>query len=357
MKLINGYIVKHLILATIVIIVLVLGIDICVTFIVSQGDVGKGAFTTLDAFKFAVLNAPSHITTGFPVLCLVGMVLGISLLNLNNEMVIIRTNGYSLAKICSVALITAFCMSIVMLGVNEWIAPWGKQTAEINKAIAKSGGHALLNRYGFWLKASGDFVHIDKILYDGELEGVTRYTVEDDTLKKISYAEKARYYQGEWYAYNVRESTITADKIDSLEQSEVIWHKFLKPEFLRVVSVDPVDLSLSGLYSYIKYRKANGLYYEQYELAFWQKLLQPFTVMVMVFLAIPFVFAEVRSPAMSKRLVLSIIVGVSYFLLDKVLVSVVQFFDLPILLGAIGPALCFMLLALWWLWKSKWRLT
>src|SRR5690606_6262607 len=157
------------------------------------------------------------------------------------------------------------------------------------------------------------------------------------------------------HAYNVQESLITDEKVTSDKFNEVIWHKFLKPEFLRVVSVDPEDLSLTGLHQYIKYRKQNGLHYSQYQLAFWQKLLQPLTVMVMVFLAVPFVFAEVRSTATSKRLVLSILIGVSYFLLDKIFVSAVQFFELPLVFGAIGPALCFILLALWWLWKSKWQ--
>lgn len=355
MNKINYYLVKNLLSAILIMIVLVVGIDICVTFMVEQSDIGKGDYTTLNAFQFAILTTPAHIVSGFPVICLVGTVIGISLLNHNNEMVIIRTNGYSLFKICFIAVITSFFMALAMLAVNQWLAPWGKQTAEINKAIAKSGGHALHNKYGFWLRASGDFVHIDQILYDGELEGITRYHVEDDELKKITYAERARYMQGEWHAYNIRESVLDKDKIAANNAEEVIWSKFLKPEFLKVVSVDPDDLSLTGLYKYIKYRKENRLYHEQYQLIFWQKLLQPLTVMVMVFLAVPFVFAEVRSTAVSKRLVLSILVGVSYFLLDKVLVSIVQFFELPILLGAMGPAFCFILLALWWLWRSNWR--
>lgn len=98
------------------------------------------------------------------------------------------------------------------------------------------------------------------------------------------------------------------------------------------------------------------MFYEQYQLALWQKLLQPITVMVMVFLAVPFVFAEIRSTAVSKRLVLSIIVGISYFLLDKVFVSIVQFFKIPLIIGALGPALSFILFAMLWLWRSRWRL-
>lgn len=186
MKIIDKYIVKNLLAATLVVIILVVGIDICVTFMVEQGDVGKGDFTMLNAFQFAVLTSPSHVTAGFPVICLVGMVIGLSLLNLNNEIVIIRTNGYSLVKICFIAIITSLVLSLLMLGVNEWLAPIGKQTAEIQKAIAKSGGHALRSKYGFWLRAAGDFVHIEKILYDGELEHITRYKVEDAELKKVT---------------------------------------------------------------------------------------------------------------------------------------------------------------------------
>lgn len=325
---------------------MVVGIDICVSFMVGQGDVGKGNFSTLNAFEYAILSAPSHMVLSFPVLCLVGTVVGISMLNHHNEIVVIRTNGYSLLKICTIAVITACCMSIAVLAVAQWVAPWGKQTAEIRKAIAKSGGEAILSKHGFWLRIANDFVHIDKILYDGELEGVTRYTVENDELTNIIFAKQARYVKNKWHAYGVKDSVISSKGVVSTTQSEVVWDKFLKPEFLRVVTILPEDLSLSGLYNYIIYRKENNLYYEQYELAFWQKILQPLTVMVMVFIAVPFVFAEMRSSAVSKRLVLSILIGVSYFLLEKMFSSVTQVLGLPVLLGALGPALSFMMLAL-----------
>ena len=53
-------------------------------------------------------------------------------------------------------------MSLLVLAVNQWVAPWGKQVAEINKAIDKSGGEALMSKNGFWLRAAYDFINIDK---------------------------------------------------------------------------------------------------------------------------------------------------------------------------------------------------
>ncbi|MBP9721697.1 MAG: LPS export ABC transporter permease LptG [Gammaproteobacteria bacterium] len=356
MKIINKYIVKNLLLSTLVIILMVVGIDICVTFMVEQGDVGKGNFSTLSAFEYSLLCAPAHIVAGFPVLCLVGTVVGLSLLNHNNEIVIIRSNGYSLLKICKIAVITAFVLSLGITIINEWVAPMGKQLAEIRKAVAKSGGEAIISKNGFWLRAANDFIHIEKILYDGELEGVTRYRVEHDELTNIAYAEHAQYINKKWHAYNVKSSLITSEGIKSTNAPEMIWEKFLKPELLRVVTIMPEDLSLSGLYNYIKYRKENNLYYEQYELAFWQKLLQPITVMVMVFIAVPFVFSEMRSHTVSRRLVLSILIGISYFLLEKVFSSVIQVLALPVFLGALGPALSFVLLAVIWLSYNRGRL-
>ena len=340
--------VKNLLLSITTMMLLVVGIDICITFMVEQGDVGKGSFTTYHAFEYALLSAPSHIVAGFPVICLVGTVVGIWLLNNHNEIVVMRANGYSIFKICRIAIITAFFMSLLMLAVNEWIAPWGKQVAELHKAIAKSGGEAIISKHGFWLRAAGDFVHIDKILYDGELEGVTRYHVENDELKGIVYAEHAKYIKGQWHAYDVKSSQITAESVTSTTTPEVMWDKFLKPEFLKVVTIMPEDLSLSGLYKYIKYRKENKLYYEQYSLVFWQKVLQPFTVMIMVLIAVPFVFAEVRSTAINKRLMISVLVGISYFLLEKMFSSIVQFLALPVVFAALGPAICFIVLAVLW---------
>jgi lipopolysaccharide export system permease protein len=355
-KIINSYIIKNLLLATAAMILIVVGIDICVTFMAEQSDIGKGSFSSYNALEYALLSSPMHIAAFFPVICLVGMVMGIWRLSLHHEIVVIRANGYSLIRICRLAVLTAFFLSLVMMSVNEWVAPWAKQTAEIHKAVAKSGGEAMISKHGFWLRASGDFVHIEKILYDGELGGVTRYRVENDELTNIIYAQRAKYIKDKWHAYNVKNSAINSEAVVSTDESEAVWDKFLKPEFLRVVTIMPEDLSLSGLYNYIKYRKENKLYYEQYQLAFWHKLLQPFTVMVMVFIAVPFVFTEMRSTAVSKRLVMSIVVGLSYFLLEKVFASVIQVLGLPVILAAVGPAACFILLAVLGMWSRRFRL-
>lgn len=360
MKIINKYIIKNLVLATLVIILLVAALDSCISFVVEQGDVGKGNYTTLDAFLYAVCNIPAHISIGFPIICLVGIVMGFSLLNHNSEMIVIRTNGYSLFKITSIAVSVAFIMSLLVLSISEWVVPAGRQAAEINKAVAKSGGEALKSKYGFWLRAAGDFIHINKILYDGELQDITRYKVVNDELLSVTYAKRAQYlnHQKNWMAYDVSTSILDNDnnKDNNIETKSITqeeWQDFLNPDFLKVVTVLPEDLSITGLYQYIKYRKSNGLYAKQYELALMQKVMQPFTIVVMIFLAVPLVFAQMRSTAVSKRLVLSIMVGISYFLIDKVVLSLIQFFDMPILMSALGPVLCFIVIIIWYILYNK----
>ncbi len=357
MKLIDRYIVHTVLGAILVLAILVLGIDFCVTFMGEQGDVGKGQFNLFQAFVFVLLILPSHFADAFPVIALVGAVMGLSMLNHHSEMVVIRTQGYSLLKISALVLITAFGLSVCVLGIQEWIAPQAKQRAEIQKALLRSGGQAIESRYGFWLRAAGDFVHIDKILYNGELLGITRYTVLDDELKALRYAQRARYESGEWKAQGVWLTRFEAGApVSNAVLHEERWSPFLKPEFLSVVSVNPEDLSLSGLKSYIRYRKKNGLYAEQYELALYQKVLQPLTVLVMVFLAIPFVFGAHRSAHRSVSLVLSTLIGLSYFLLNKISGAMVQFYELPVILGAVGPGFFFMVLGFFLMYHRERRL-
>ena len=92
---------------------------------------------------------------------------------------------------------------------------------------------------------------------------------------------------------------------------------------------------------------------DNYELAFWQRVLQPLTTGVMVLLAIPFIFGSLRSVTMSVRLVLGAMIGFSFHLLNEFFAPLTQVYHWPPLLSATCPTLLFAGFAVLLLWRVR----
>ena len=98
-----------------------------------------------------------------------------------------------------------------------------------------------------------------------------------------------------------------------------IWNTELSPATLSLLIVKPDNLSLQGLYRYIDYLQEQSLDASVYLLSFWKKLLQPLSTLVLVFVAISFVFGPLRSATMGFRVFCGLIVGLSFKYLQDLL--------------------------------------
>ncbi len=78
-----------------------------------------------------------------------------------------------------------------------------------------------------------------------------------------------------------------------------------------------------------------------YQLSYWQRVLQPLASLVMMFLAIPFVFGPLRSVTTSLRLLMGIIVGFAFYITNQLFPPLSQVLNFPPYLAAVLPILIF----------------
>jgi len=72
----------------------------------------------------------------------------------------------------------------------------------------------------------------------------------------------------------------------------------------------------------------------------------PVSSLVMVFLAIPFVFATQRIASQGVRVVIGILVGLVFYLIDQSLSHMAEVFAMPPLLAALAPSVLFLILGI-----------
>lgn len=90
-----------------------------------------------------------------------------------------------------------------------------------------------------------------------------------------------------------------------------------------------------------------------FKLAFWQRLVQPFAALVMIMLAIPFIFGPLRSVTMGLRIVTGAAVGFAFYLLNQFFGPFCLVYQIPVFLGAILPTLFFAGLGFWLLKRVR----
>jgi lipopolysaccharide export system permease protein len=126
---------------------------------------------------------------------------------------------------------------------------------------------------------------------------------------------------------------------DSL--GETGWDLALAPHVLNAGTAEPEALSLAKLKEYSRDLSGNHVQSGSFQLEFWQRIFQPLAVVVMVLLAMPFVFAAPRAVNIGKRIVLAMIVGFVFYVLTALLGQLSIVFQFPPLIAALLPIVLF----------------
>jgi len=103
---------------------------------------------------------------------------------------------------------------------------------------------------------------------------------------------------------------------------------------------DPEQLTLSSLWQLIDYFHTNSLDARQYVFAFWSKIARTLAIAFSVLLALPFVLGSMRSAGSGTRTMLALVIGILFFLLQRLIESGTIVFNLdPVILAWLPTAL------------------
>jgi len=245
-------------------------------------------------------------------------------------------------------------MLLLVTLMGEWVAPMSTQLARAHKAMALSGGQALHTQHGTWLRDGNDFIHIETLLADGELQGVTRYAFDGHHhLQSASYAKSGVYRNGHWVFKNIQQSRLGQDKVTTSHFAQQTWPIQFNPKLLAYGEVSPDEESLKQIYQLIRYRHHSGLQSSRYEFSFWKRVFQPLNTLIMTCLALAFIFGPLRTVSVGLRIVSGVVVGFGFFTLNQFLGPFSMVYQFPALASAALPSVLFGLLAGYLLWKGR----
>ncbi|WP_334064655.1 LPS export ABC transporter permease LptG [Alteromonas genovensis] len=345
-KILDLYVARTLLGTVTVTLSVLIGLSALIKFVEQLRKIGEGDYDMLVAFLYVILSLPRDLEQFFPMATLLGGLIGMGVLASNSELVVMQAAGLSRWNIINSAMKSTLVMILVVMAVGEWVTPISETKAKQIRTEAISGGSLFSSDKLVWAKDGERFVSIGQVLSQDALKDIRIYTFNPDlSLQSISYANSGAFDDDGWWLNNVDITSFTEQQITSESFERKRWNSTLTPDKLGIVAVKPEALSITGLVDYVNYLESNDQDPARYELALWRKILQPVSVGVMLLMALSFIFGPLRSVTMGARVIMGVLTGFGFFILNEVFGPVSLVYQLPPFLGAILPSLLFAAVA------------
>jgi len=333
----------------------IMSIFIIITFITQAGDIGQGKFSGWDAFLYALYQVPINLYLILPMASLLGCLMGLGLLANNSELIVMRTAGLSILQISKGVVLASISIIIFCFILGAFVGPLLAKRAAVNKTISTNNDNAVVI-YGsssLWLKDKNSFIHINQSNLNGTLLGITRLTLVDNQLVDVTTAESAKFNNNVWKMKDIINAKINKESFERTSIAEQDWKNFVPPQLLKIVGSSAKNLSIIGLWDFIQYNKNNAQNTDALYIKFWQMIFQPLSVIILMLIAVPFVFGPMRSSAMGYRALVGLLLGFVFFIVNQFFAPFSQVYGLSPFLGAALPTIIFLFLLIFLFWKMK----
>lgn len=348
MRILDLYIGKVLVRHIVVTIMVLLGLFTFVTFVEELGDLDKGSYGMIQVFQYVVLKIPKTLYEVFPMAALIGSILGLSTLARDSELIVMRATGISVQRIVFSVVKVGLLLAVVAMILGEIVSPYTETKAEQVRIGSMQSNVRQKDDFGVWLRDDNTYVNIGEVLPDLTLLNIKIFEFDGrNFLRFLSTAQEGEYQleRERWLLKGLRRTMIDDNSSAADEVTAAYWTTGVNPNILGLFRIEPEQLSLWQLDKYIDHLGTNKQDTSNYELVFWSKVVTPFATIVMLILAVPFVFKESRSGNLGKSLFFGIMIGLGFFIMNKAFSYFVTLFSIAPILGAALPTLIVCVIA------------
>ncbi len=339
----------------------------------------QGGYTLPLALLHVLLKAPSRISEIIPIAALIGSIYVFAMLASQSEFTILRIAGLDVKR--GLIALTKISLPLVVLTLimSEWAGPYTENKSEQIRMRALGATYTSQFKTGVWVKdrlrdedGSGPvrpgvrYVNIGKVDKDNEIHNIRMYEFNDNYHLLSIRSSPSGYFDesGVWVLNEVTETrfkeTKQTDPLNPVFSAQTFTHPVLTlesevtPQILSVLLISPEKMSIVSLGRFITHLQENKQDAHRHAIAFWKKVVYPFTIFVMLALALPFAYLKVRAGSVGIKVFGGIMLGMSFQLFNSLFSNVGLLSAWPSFLTALIPPLFYFLLALIALrWISK----
>ena len=341
--------------------------------------IGRGGYKFQHAFFYILLNMPGYTYELMPVAVLIGTIYIMARFAANSEFTIMRVSTLSTFQAVRMLIRIGAIFLVLTVILGELITPHtSTQALEFkNRMMQRDIRVRAQFRSGIWgkdlIRAEGPegevtgsrFINISSISSDRSMRDVLFYEFDlKQQLSRVVSAKKGVYIGSQqWELSDVREDKLIfpvkvsearfpefAPEVITVKSDTMKLVSDLTPDILTVLAVDASRMSAYDLFVFNRHLEASKQDAVAYKIAFWKKIVYPFSVFVMMALALPFAYLHFRSGGISLKIFAGIMIGVLFLLLNSLFSHLGLLNTWPAFLSAVLPSIFFLLFACCWLW-------
>ncbi|TCJ19527.1 LPS export ABC transporter permease LptG [Parasulfuritortus cantonensis] len=316
--------------------------------LMNELDSLRDDYTVGRAVIYVLLSMPGRAQELLPIAALLGAIFALARLAATSEFTVMRASGLSTGRLVGYMAALGLLLGVATLLVGEYLTPPAERLAQQIKIRSTTGIVAQQFRSGLWAKDGGTFINIRQMRPDTSLVDVRMYEFDDAfRLLRIRIARTANWSDsGHWQLHDVTDTSLGETGTQVVRRPELDWQSPISPDLLSVLMVNPDRMAVSTLYSYISYLNANHQKATRYEIALWSKLASPLAAPVMLLLALPFAYQQARGGKIGNRVLLGILIGLGFHLINRMSGNLGLLNDWPPTLSALLPLTVFSIAAL-----------
>jgi len=320
-------------------------LDVFFAFINEVGKTNE-LYSTAHAVVYLVYTLPGRFYEFFPTAILIGALLGLGNLAASSEFIAMRAAGLSIGRIIFSVLKLGLLLAIGIFIVGEWLVPASDLHARNFKAHLKNKNIVLVGGAGLWIKENKRIIHIGSVISRKQISDISIYTFNDERtgLESLITSSGATAAKDGWVLKNRVENKFTKKSIQKTQKDNVLVKDFVNTDILNVATVSPNQLSSSALNKIIEHQKENNLKTDKYELIYWKRYSVPLSALVMLILAMPFLFGSARGGGAGQKVFIGIVVGIAFFLTNRLINELGIVYGFSPFLSAFLPSGIFLIL-------------
>lgn len=321
-------------------VLLVLGTVFGLIFLIQELDKTHGDYGVLQVIYFTLLCLPQQLLDLMPVIALLGTIVAIANLDKANELTIIRSAGVRLTTLLKAIIIPTVVLMALLWVCLEYVSGPAFQSAQLMKSATRNVNPDRIPNGGVWSKFDNRYIHLSK-LKDGTQPGDIRLYRFDDTgeLVQAVRAATAEIDNRLWNFSLVRTKTNADGELVTALSENLEIDNLWSVQELPTLSLSSESMRLSVLYEYAHYLREQEQSYENYLLAFWQRITLPLAVAAMILLATPVStsLGSGRDAGLGKNIAIGAVIGIFFFLGTQIIHAVGQLLGLNFLLITLAP--------------------
>ncbi|WP_449104068.1 LPS export ABC transporter permease LptG [Pseudomonas veronii] len=354
MRITSLYLIRNVMIGFVAAAALLLPLFTTFDLISELDDVTTGGYRWAQAVQVVLMTLPRRAVDLGPFIALLGGIVGLGQLALTQELTAMRTAGISIVRIAITTLMAGLILVLLLGAMDEWVAsPLQQRGVQLRNAALAISGEAASPSGSIWARRGDEVARIGSMSRHNtpvDIE-IFQYT-PDMFLKSYVFADSAEIRaDGTWLLKNAHIKEWDRSQESIHQQDNLIWQSVFSDRRLKELTLPTDSFSIRQLHHYIQFLDASQQPSAEYQMAMWQKLGRPILTLAMILFAVPFTFAQQRSPGLGGRLAIGAVVGLLIYVSNQIIANLGLLLAINVTLTTLLPSIVLLGIALFLIYR------